>query len=99
MTLNPAVKSILNQSINRQIDNISTLVKTCRKPEVKETFRIKNPEDFVVGAVIGGILEAFRVSFWVTIGRELELAEAIEAIALVLIRANDIRDAILRVSN
>ncbi|MGC1133467.1 MAG: hypothetical protein WA941_11630 [Nitrososphaeraceae archaeon] len=99
MPLEPAVKAILNQSINRQIANISTFVKTCRKPEVKEAFRIKTPEDFVVGAIIGGIIEAFRVAFLANFHRELELDEAIEATALVLIRANDIRDAILGVSN
>lgn len=79
--------------------NISTFVRARRKPEVKEAFRIRTPEDFVVGAVIGGIIEAFRVSFWANFHRELMPDEAIEAVALVLIRANEIRDAILQVSN
>lgn len=99
MPLDPSLKNALNQVINRQIENRSTFIKTCRNPQVRETFRIRNPEDFAVGAILGGILEAFRVSFWSVTGEELKLDEAIEATALVLSRANEIRDAVMGVSN
>ena len=99
MPLHPLLIQMLNQTIDHEISSIPPFVKACRTEDSKNAFHLRNPEDFALGMSLGTILESFRVAFAAAFGRTLTPEEMLGVLTVVFNRANEIRSAIVGVSN
>jgi hypothetical protein len=59
-SLNIAARGLLEQIIEKAIADIPLTVKIYRMDQVKKTWQYKNPEDFILGYMLGGITHSFE---------------------------------------
>lgn len=77
--------------INQRINGLPEFVKTCRSDKAEEAFRIRNPDDFALDAVLGDITSTFGTAFRGVYFRPLNADEAQQAMLIVNGKAREIR--------
>jgi hypothetical protein len=99
MSLEPMVKVALERLIDNRIKNISGFVKESRSDAAKDILRLREPDDFTLGMLMGLIMGDFETTFRHLEHRELTIEESLEATLIILGKADQMRKAILETTN
>ena len=94
MSLNEFARDLLEQIIDQAIASIPFFVRQCRSDEARRAFHYKNPEDFVLGVTIGGIVTSFETAFKIAYGRHFNQNEISEINKIINSRMSLIRSAL-----
>jgi hypothetical protein len=97
--LNIAARGLLEQIIEKAVVDIPITVKLYRMEQVKKTWQYKNPEDFILGYILGGIIHSFESIFKIANGRGFTPGKLMETIQTVYKRMPEIREAYSKQDN
>ena len=96
MVLDEQTRGILENQIDRAIENIPGLAKLSQREDFREHFQLREESDFMVGMVWGYVLRAFQDLFILDHSRPPNEMEALDAMSIVFKRTKEIREAIFK---
>lgn len=95
MVLDQEARGELEKHIDWFIKNIPQLMSRFREKEVKNILQFKNEEDFLYGAVYGGIIFGYVEEFYRVFGKHLTNEEMLDLQTIVVKRMREVKDAII----
>ena len=94
--LNLAARGLLEQIIETTITEIPFTVQLHRMEDVQKTWQYKNPDDFVLGYILGRIIYTFETILKMAGRKELTHEELKETMRIIYKRMPEIREAIFK---
>ena len=96
MALTDYDRVILNQLIDRCVNDISSLVEFARMPELRSMFKDKDGYDFSLGAAVSEINMGFLQGFILRNHRPTNKEERAEMLNILGKRIHEIKEAIFK---
>jgi len=96
MVLDDRTRGILENQIDKAIENIPNLAKLSQREDFRKHFQLKEESDFMVGLVWGYVLRAFQDMFILDYSRLPNEMETSDAMTIVFKRTKEIREAIFK---
>ena len=95
MSLDPEIIDFLESAIEIMINDMPKIVQDLRMPELKPILLLSNEADFILGYIIGGIIQSVLVGLAVK-GWQLTKEQSDMIIELAFTRTNEIKEAIFK---
>lgn len=95
MSLDPKITSFLESAIELMIKDTPKIVQDLRMPELKPILLLSNESDFILGYIIGGIIQSVLVGLNVA-GWQLTKEQSDMIIELAFTRTGEIKEAIFK---
>jgi hypothetical protein len=94
MVLDQKARGELERYIDYLIKGVPQLMSRFREKEFKNILRFQNEEDFLYGAVYGGIIFGYTESFYTMFRRHLTDDEMLDFETIVVKRMREVKNAI-----